>query len=401
MKKILIVSPMLPCGVTWLVNCFLELGIKAYRAPVSRGMWIKNGQCFFLNPSENELKIHLPALSRHKSFEFTDKIEVEWTHEWPLDRFRGCKIIYFIRDPRDAIYSWYRRLNLNLSYAQFVNMPDCRTLLDRINSWNLFNQFWCFEDQKEIKFFRFENYKKDALAQLNDILDYCGIRFSSEDVKKAIEQSTFDKAKSAEIDFRRSGGIKEKSIVNRAAKIGEWRSQAKQELEVSAEISRRTMPWLKRFGYEEQEAIAENSQRIFPSSYFNALAYFDTIIKPSEKALGNKQEFSVDELLISITRKIKNISVQDIIEYEKYQKFYGLTLLETLNNFKRRLVDSEKITICPYLAQFKKAIHSFSFIVLRSCLERFMHFDFKYFIDLGIWLIRRILAKFRWVFKNR
>ena len=136
-KKVVIASPREPCGATWLINCFLELGILTYRGR-QEDMWHVEGAKYFLIENENILKKWLPSLTRLEHFYFIEDIEVEWVHEWPTKRFDNCQIIFFFRDPRDALYSGYRRESPNMSYSEFLGFLNPVSLLDKVETFYFF-----------------------------------------------------------------------------------------------------------------------------------------------------------------------------------------------------------------------------------------------------------------------
>lgn len=389
MKKVVIVSPMLPCGVTWLVNCFLELGIKTYRTPNANNMWEQKGDVFFLQPQENDLKRHLPILSRLDAFNFIENIEVEWSHDWPLERFKNCKVIYFIRDPRDAILSWYKRVNPKLSYSQFVNMPDPYVLLDRIDCWSLFNQLW-LESGLDIEVFRFEDYRQDPLLTLNRILRYCEVEYNQSDIARAVDASSLEKAKAAEAEYRKLKGNEEKLLVNRSGKAGEWREIPGEVSEVSNSISNGAWLWLEKFGYQINEVSTLGQAKIFPAQYLNAIPNFDRIIKSPDKSLGPTDLTVIKEMLNSISVKIKNISARELAQYENIHRFSALVLLKTAKSFAHRVSNLETKVNCPSAPSLKQAVLVYWFTVLRFLLGRVAALDIKYFLDLILWMVRKM-----------
>lgn len=244
-RKIFLVSPREPSGATWLINCFLELGIKTYRNP-QNNMWLFSKGYFCLNPDENILKKWLPILSRKTQFSFNDDIEVEWTHEWPTSNFSQHQVVYFVRDPRDAIFSRYKRENPNQSYREFVEFPDVHTLLDKIDNWCVFNQYWLAFDH--IKVFRFEDYKADAKGTLCSVLDSIGFNVSQEKVELAVAESTFEKAAEAERRYL-DKHPEDRETINRNGKPGGWREHP-EYFEISELIGARSSKLLYRFRYD-------------------------------------------------------------------------------------------------------------------------------------------------------
>ncbi len=249
--KIYLISPREPSGATWLINCFLELGIKTYRETLGE-MWMPAaGGGHVLNPVENHLRKWLPMLSRQKVFHFRPDIEVEWAHHWPQRQHAGHRIVYFVRDPRDALFSRYRRESPDLSFQEFLDFPDPRTLLDKATNWCLFNEAWL--SQPDIRAFRFEDYKQDARRTLEDVLGYLGLRVDEPALLGALEASTFEKAAEAEKRYR-AENPEDVQLINRASQVGNWR--ASDDAASIAGIADKAAALLARFGYEAQPGEA-------------------------------------------------------------------------------------------------------------------------------------------------
>jgi hypothetical protein len=219
-RKIYLVSPREPSGATWLINCLLELGIKTYRYS-PQGMWRQEGGQWVLNPHERILRKWLPALTDHASFQFREDVEVQWTHEWFGDTHAESEVLYFVRDPRDALYSRYKREAPDLSYREFVAFPDVRTLLDKVSNWWLFNRIWL--THPKLRVFRFEDYKTDAQHTLTSVLESLGLASDATSVSRSVEASTFERAAIAERAYRLEHP-EDDQIINRAGSSMGWQN---------------------------------------------------------------------------------------------------------------------------------------------------------------------------------
>ena len=208
-------------------------------------MWVKDPDGWSLDPREHILKQWLPVLSNRERFEFGDQIEVQWLHEWPTDADWAHRVLYFIRDPRDAMYSRYRREGSTLSFSDYLAFPDAFSLLGKIDHWRAFNESWM--SHPNLKVVRFEDYKADALQTLMQVTSWLGLRNSESELIDAIENSSFEKAAQAERQYLQTAG--KTQVINRAGKSGEWRS-LRNEAPAMAEISMRCASILRRFGYE-------------------------------------------------------------------------------------------------------------------------------------------------------
>lgn len=221
-RKVYLVSPREPSGATWLINCLLELGVMTYRYSPA-GMWRREGGRWLLNPHERVLRKWLPALSDHASFAFRDDLEVQWMHEWFTDEFAGNEVLYFVRDPRDALYSRYRREAPRLSYREFIEFPDVFTLLDKVTNWWLYNATWLMHPRLSV--IRFEDYKADAGATLTRVLDALRLGCDSTSIESAVRSSTFERAAAAEAAYR-AQQPDDTQLINRSGKPGEWQGGA-------------------------------------------------------------------------------------------------------------------------------------------------------------------------------
>lgn len=277
-RKIYVVSPSAPSGVTWLANCFIELGVLTHLTYNKRDIWIKEKQNHILNPRSDYLRKWLPALDHNKEFKFREDIEVFFSHEWPTQKFDHQQVIFFIRDPRDAILSDYRRRGTGGTFNEFIKRLGPYTLLNQIDQWILYVNSWMVHEN--VRFFRFEDYKSNAKSLLTQVLDYIQIEVDDELVTEAIINSSFEKAAEAEKRYREQQKEKqyfEKNdfVFNRASTVGEWQHDDK-VIEVVEEIERRTGRILTRFGYSSSLKEDVPYKPDF-SSHVKLLSFFNDI----------------------------------------------------------------------------------------------------------------------------
>lgn len=219
-RKIYLVSPREPSGATWLINCLLELGIKTYRFSPA-GMWHRSGDRWLLRSHEYLLRKWLPALVDHPHFVFRDDVEVQWMHEWFTDDYADHEVLYFVRDPRDALYSRYKREASLFSYSEFATFPDTYTLLDKITNWWLYNKTWLTHPRLHL--FRFEDYKADAEGTLAAVLKALQLDYGGPDITNAVQCSTFDRAAAAERAYR-AEHPDDSQLINRSGRPMEWQA---------------------------------------------------------------------------------------------------------------------------------------------------------------------------------
>ena len=205
-KEYQIVSPPMPCGVGWLVNVLLELGIRTNHHDESyvEDHW----QCDDagreqINPSAKEhLQWHLPVLNSKQSFEFQDNINVRWEHR--LDFGRNPRpTILFTRDVRDAVYSQYRRHHeQQCSFDDYLAKPDQwpdhfpgMFDLPPAETWALFNFFWLeLANIMPLIVVRFEDTKENPVQQVQRILKFLDVSRTKSEIHSAVEKSSFSKA---------------------------------------------------------------------------------------------------------------------------------------------------------------------------------------------------------------
>lgn len=348
--KLYLISPREPCGATWLINCFLALGIKTYRTTVGGDMWIPAGSGWILNPDEEPLKKWLPALSDAQHFTFLDGIEVEWAHIWPTGKTADARVIYFIRDPRDALFSRYRRESPEVSFKEFLDFPDPQTLLGKLETWNLFNEAWL--SQPDLMVFRFEDYKQDALATLKAVLGFSGITASEPAIRKAVERSGFERAAAAEKHYREAHP-EDTQIINRASQVGSWKDP---ELAAEvAEITGRCGGMMSRFGY-----LPARERNTKPCSYLphsGRLRFYRNLSVPGgfweRTSDGQEQGRTMAAIALAMKINVAELDKYRLQPYEKWQLLSGLQELLRADggrvNQRLRAIQSESSSI-PHLA---------------------------------------------------
>jgi hypothetical protein len=121
------------------------------------------------------------------------------SHELPKPHFR--KVIYIMRDGRDAVWSYYHMLNNQNRKPSlkkmFENGGDCPfgTWNNHIVSWheNPYNA--------DILFIKFEDLLKDKAVEIRKIADFLNLERSEEDINLVIEATSFESMKELENSF--------------------------------------------------------------------------------------------------------------------------------------------------------------------------------------------------------
>jgi hypothetical protein len=292
-----------------------------------------------LNPVETPLQKWLPALSESSRLIFREGVEVEWTHVWPTRKLAGAKVIYFIRDPRDALFSRYRRESPDASFGEFLHFPDAKTQLDKIETWNLFNEVWL--SQPNLGVFRFEDYKRDASVTLRAALRFAGIAASDSAVDDAVAKSRFEQAAAAEKRYREKYGD-DTPVINRASLVGSWKDPG--VAGEAADIARRCGHVMARLGYVSGPEARSGACSYLPHS--GLLRFYRNLDVPAEFWNRPNDGRELSRVTESVARAM-TMSPEDMEKYrlQPYERWQLLTGLQELASaLGRRLGRQLRIT---------------------------------------------------------
>jgi tetratricopeptide (TPR) repeat protein len=253
--------------MTWLVNVLLELGIRA-TIPDVQGHWIDvDGHSEISQEAYDLERWSLPVLQERRQFQFEPMLEVMWHHRLNFARHPKRPTIVYVRDPRDAIYSCYRRhFTEAMSFAEFLRRPDSCTChfpglfgLPPAETWAYFDLFWlAMGDVMKIKVVTFEAMRADDVGVTKDVLAFLGVERTDEEITRALERSTFERAKNAMEQVQSETG--QPFHTNRRGKVGEWQEiYSAQDLECFDGPAAYAMQWL---GYDVPVSLRSS----FPTS---------------------------------------------------------------------------------------------------------------------------------------
>jgi len=111
-----------------------------------------------------------------------------------------------------------------MSFFDYLIEIDSQWLLNRIQIWNLFHATW--SNHPDVKVFFFEDYKKDAFSTLVNILRWLNISEITEyEILRAIESSTWEKAKLSEEAFLRDSEFNSPHMIRSGSTMVENRAQ--------------------------------------------------------------------------------------------------------------------------------------------------------------------------------
>lgn len=253
--KFQIVSPPFACGVAWLVNALIALDIRTTHADFGDGHWERGNDGWSISSRAAEhLKWHLPILHTKEKFVFPEDIDIRWEHR--LDFANSARpTILFVRDPRDAIYSLYRRNYASvLDFLPYLNRPDewphhfpGLFQLPPFETYAYFSKYWlAMASHMPVKLVRFEDIKQNPEQTLDGILEFLGINRSRDAINQAIASSGFESAQKAMVAMENATGREFKTV--RKAQVREWCSTYSQE--ALANISGIGIAAIKLLGYE-------------------------------------------------------------------------------------------------------------------------------------------------------
>ena len=215
-----IVSPQAPCGVGWLGNCLLELGISLWQ-PWDRPtncLWerIESYRYRFLDRSGrvSTWRQTLPALEAGRVFDFNPALVPKISHRRQRVLSADKKLIFFVRDPRDALYSEWRRQAVNnegygLSFEQFLAAPFHNQPHSNLEYLRCFLEAWqaALSDTQHI-ILRFEDYRLAPYETLRRALGYLSLDYSQSQIHAALAASDFRVGKAIEAQREDAGTLK-------------------------------------------------------------------------------------------------------------------------------------------------------------------------------------------------
>jgi hypothetical protein len=228
-----LVSPEVPSGAAWLVNCLLELGISAWKpwGTDDRAHWqhLQDFDYRYVGGDNGWTRV-LPALTDGRDFAFRAQPCVRAHHAWPGVHPPSSRTILFVRDPRDALLSaWHRLRRIGTIAPEQDFIGFCRSPFFHYPiSWQdyllLFLRAWraAFVHADGLVV-RFEDYRRDAAGTLLAVLRYLGVEATEPAVQAAVATSAIDRV-GAEDRRLHAAGIVPSTIV-RGVPSGEYARQ--------------------------------------------------------------------------------------------------------------------------------------------------------------------------------
>lgn len=196
-----VVSPELPCGAAWLANCLLELDVPLWNCwdIDTRHEWQRLAPFRYRYVAD-----HLPwrqtlaALVVGRRFRFLPSPVPHFNHRWPVDLDARRPVIVFVRDPRDALHSEWRRQCRNrgaaatAGFETFLASPYYHYPFSfREYLLRFLRQCQCLLERPNALLVRFEDYKHAPEATLHRVMRFLGLTPSPTRIDTAIRRSDF------------------------------------------------------------------------------------------------------------------------------------------------------------------------------------------------------------------
>ena len=150
------------------------------------------------------LSHHLSSFEEGKCYRFEDNLEVLCEHRFDLIQLHNpsTPVVLFVRDPIDAIFSWYRRCCIEkhgLSFQQYLrricffneHLPYQQLQVTPQHVYNLFILYW-MSAVDNILLVRFEDIKSDPVLWVEKVLRHIDIERSSEEIAQASVSCSFE-----------------------------------------------------------------------------------------------------------------------------------------------------------------------------------------------------------------
>ena len=333
----------------------LSLKIKTTNVSFADEHWqsIDYESCVFGDKAKEHFAPSLPVISEQKQFNFDPNVEVFWEHHLNAGLVGKVPTILFVRDPRDAIYSLYRRhYEKQISFKKFLKRPDewpdhFPNLfgLPPFETFALFCFFWIkLSHSLPLSIIRFEDLKLKPEPELRKALAFLGLEKSDNDIETAIKSSTTENA------MKSQQANPTKFLEIRKGAVSEWKTSYRRG-HVGA-ISKLGWQICEELGYE-----TPSSQGKFFELPINDLLARNFSLKQVKSIenwlssecwdLDTRREMVVN---LAVTENFKNITLMKLLLLER-SMFFAYELSRNQNKeFQSALFD----TFANLLLRFSK-----------------------------------------------
>lgn len=190
-----VISPELPCGVAWLASAMIELDVPLWKPWGLRDdrLWLRLGHARYRHVCRGSPWSRVVAGFQHnREFRFRSTPVPRFSHGWPGLLAPLPAVILFVRDPRDALYSGWRRarrsgeLRGGVDFESFVAAPYHHYPMSWGRWLALFLALWRHElAGRRHLVVRFEDVKADPIGMLRRTLAFLGMEVGDRALARA------------------------------------------------------------------------------------------------------------------------------------------------------------------------------------------------------------------------
>jgi len=227
-----VVSPQFPCGAAWLANALLELRVRIddlWGYDTARE-WqdLGEGRRRYVAADLPWLQT-LACLRLERVFAFRPDHLARFSHAYPWQLPVCGKTVYMLRDPRDALYSEWRRARQNEGLPASVDLPAFLAQsfrcgpISNAEMLRLHLRAWLsVRSTQALYLLRFEDWKRDPLGQLEQVCRWIGLPTQPKELTQAAQTS--DVSHLQRIEQNLLSADPRGRQFNRAGKVFEWRN---------------------------------------------------------------------------------------------------------------------------------------------------------------------------------
>lgn len=179
----IIISTFPKCGTTWMqqiVHGLRSRGSMDFEEISLVVPWIETSGMMGLD-------VNGPQAAAPRAF----KSHLAW-HEVP----KGARYIYVMRDPKDALVSFYHFMNGAMFEADAIPIAEFASAMflqpgPFVTYWSHVKSWWEQRHRKEVRIFIFEHMKRDLPAAVRRVAEFMGLDSDAELLAKVTAQSSF------------------------------------------------------------------------------------------------------------------------------------------------------------------------------------------------------------------
>lgn len=179
----ILISTFPKCGTTWMqqiVHGLRTRGSMDFEEISMVVPWIETSGI-------TDIDVNAPQVATPRAF----KTHLSW-HEVP----KGARHIYVMRDPKDALVSFYHFMNGSMFEANAISIEEFTAAMflqpgPSGTYWSHIKSWWEQRHRKEVHIFLFEEMKRDLPRTVRRVAEVMGIETDMELLAKVTAQSSF------------------------------------------------------------------------------------------------------------------------------------------------------------------------------------------------------------------